>query len=58
MKDWVMEYAQMHNNAGTVPTTCTYFCFLMKLWELKHIKDFHMPMRVNNVICRIILAPF
>jgi hypothetical protein len=56
MKDWVMEYVRMHNNAGTVPTTYKYFCFLMKLWELKHIKDFHMPMRVKDMICRMILA--
>ena len=31
MRDWIMEYVQMYNNAGTVPTTCTYFCSLMKL---------------------------
>ena len=56
MKDWVMEYVQTHKKARTVPTTSAYFCSLMNIWELKHIKDFHMPMRVKNVICRMVLA--
>ena len=51
-----MEYVQMHNNTGSVPPVCDYFCSVLRLWELRHLKDFHMPFRVKNAICLMVLA--
>ena len=50
MRDWVMEYVQMQNRQGPTPAVCTSFCSIMKFWEQKHLKGYHVPLRVKNTI--------